>query len=323
MLKLIRASIFAVAVLTTGAVFAQQMEVDSRIPAYKKVSGISGSASSIGSDTMNNLMALWLEGFRKYYPNVKIQIEGKGSSTAPPALIEGTAQFGPMSRPMKASEVDKFEKQFGYPPTMLRTSLDALAVFVNKDNTIKGLTLAQVDAIFSKTRRGEYKENVSKWGQVGMKGDWQNAAISLYGRNSASGTYGFFKEHALFKGDYKNEVKEQPGSASVVQGVAEDRYAVGYSGIGYKTSGVRVVPLALEAGEPFREGTLDNVLDGSYPLGRFLSLYINKTPGKPLDPLVREFGKFIFSKEGQEIVIKDGYMPVPYEVVKEELEKLQ
>jgi phosphate transport system substrate-binding protein len=323
MLKIIRASICSAVILASGVGFAQQIEVDARIPVYKKVSGISGNASSIGSDTMNNLMALWLESFRKYYPNVKIQIEGKGSSTAPPALIEGTAQFGPMSRPMKATEVDKFEKQFGYPPTMLRTSLDALAVFVNKDNPMKGLTLAQVDAIFSKTRRGEYKENVSTWGQVGLMGDWENAGMSLYGRNSASGTYGFFKEHALFKGDYKDEVKEQPGSASVVQGVGEDRYGIGYSGIGYKTSGVRVVPLALEAGEPFREGTLENVLDGSYPLGRFLSLYINKAPGKTLDPLVREFAKFIFSKEGQEIVIKDGYMPVPYDVVKEELEKLQ
>lgn len=323
MLKIIRASICSAVILASGVGFAQQIEVDARIPVYKKVSGISGNASSIGSDTRNNLMALWLESFRKYYPNVKIQIEGKGSSTAPPALIEGTAQFGPMSRPMKATEVDKFEKQFGYPPTMLRTSLDALAVFVNKDNPMKGLTLAQVDAIFSKTRRGEYKENVSTWGQVGLMGDWENAGMSLYGRNSASGTYGFFKEHALFKGDYKDEVKEQPGSASVVQGVGEDRYGIGYSGIGYKTSGVRVVPLALEAGEPFREGTLENVLDGSYPLGRFLSLYINKAPGKTLDPLVREFAKFIFSKEGQEIVIKDGYMPVPYDVVKEELEKLQ
>jgi len=323
MLKIIRASICSAVILASGVGFAQQIEVDARIPVYKKVSGISGNASSIGSDTMNNLMALWLESFRKYYPNVKIQIEGKGSSTAPPALIEGTAQFGPMSRPMKATEVDKFEKQFGYPPTMLRTSLDALAVFVNKDNPMKGLTLAQVDAIFSKTRRGEYKENVSTWGQVGLMGDWENAGMSLYGRNSASGTYGFFKEHALFKGDYKDEVKEQPGSASVVQGVGEDRYGIGYSGIGYKTSGVRVVPLALEAGEPFREGTQENVLDGSYPLGRFLSLYINKAPGKTLDPLVREFAKFIFSIEGQEIVIKDGYMPVPYDVVKEELEKLQ
>lgn len=312
--------IACVAVLTQAVAQAQQ---DSPVPMYQKVSGISGSANSIGSDTMNNLMTLWLEGFRKYYPNVTIQVEGKGSSTAPPALIEGTAQFGPMSRPMKASEIDKFEKHFGYPPTVLRTSLDALAVFVNKDNPINGLTLQQVDAIFSKTRRGEYQEDIARWGQLGLDGDWKSAAFSLYGRNSASGTYGFFKDHALFKGDFKDEVKEQPGSASVVQGVAEDRYSMGYSGIGYKTSGVRVVPLALETGEPFREGTIENVIDGSYPLGRFLYLYINKAPNKPLDPLVREFCKFIFSKEGQAIVVKDGYMPVPYQVVKEELEKLQ
>lgn len=312
--------IACVVVLTQAVAQAQQ---DSPVPMYQKVSGISGSANSIGSDTMNNLMTLWLEGFRKYYPNVTIQVEGKGSSTAPPALIEGTAQFGPMSRPMKASEIDKFEKHFGYPPTVLRTSLDALAIFVNKDNPINGLTLQQVDAIFSKTRRGEYQEDIARWGQLGLDGDWKSAAFSLYGRNSASGTYGFFKDHALFKGDFKDEVKEQPGSASVVQGVAEDRYSMGYSGIGYKTSGVRVVPLALETGEPFREGTIENVIDGSYPLGRFLYLYINKAPNKPLDPLVREFCKFIFSKEGQEIVVKDGYMPVPYQVVKEELEKLQ
>jgi phosphate transport system substrate-binding protein len=304
------------------AIEAQQISVDERIKPYVKVSGISGNASSIGSDTMNNLMALWLEGFRKFYPNVKIQIEGKGSSTAPPALIEGTAQFGPMSRPMKSTEEDKFEQQFGYKPTPMRTSLDALAVFVNKDNPIQGLSLPQVDAIFSKTRRGEYAGDITSWGQLGMKGPWASARVSLYGRNSASGTYGFFKEHALFKGDYKDEVKEQPGSASVVQGITSDRFGIGYSGIGYVTSGVRIVPLAKKEGGEFKEGTLANVLDGSYPLGRFLYLYINKAPGKELDPMVREFCKYIFSKQGQEIVIKDGYMPVPYEVVQAELAKL-
>jgi phosphate transport system substrate-binding protein len=304
------------------AIEAQQISVDERIKPYVKVSGISGNASSIGSDTMNNLMALWLEGFRKFYPNVKIQIEGKGSSTAPPALIEGTAQFGPMSRPMKSTEEDKFEQQFGYKPTPMRTSLDALAVFVNKDNPIQGLSLPQVDAIFSKTRRGEYAGDITSWGQLGMKGPWASARVSLYGRNSASGTYGFFKEHALFKGDYKDEFKEQPGSASVVQGITSDRFGIGYSGIGYVTSGVRIVPLTKKEGGEFKEGTLANVLDGSYPLGRFLYLYINKAPGKELDPMVREFCKYIFSKQGQEIVIKDGYMPVPYEVVQAELAKL-
>ena len=302
---------------------AQIVEVDPRIPAFTKTRGISGSASSIGSDTMNNLMALWLEGFRKYYPNVNVQIEGKGSSTAPPALIEGTAQFGPMSRAMKATEVDKFENAFGFPPTQLRTALDALAVFVNKDNPVEGLTLKQVDAIFSKNRRRGNPEDITRWGEAGWTGTDATAMISMYGRNSASGTYGFFKKNALAKGDYKDEVKEQPGSASVVQGVAEDRYGIGYSGIGYRTSDVRVVPLADDPTDGFKDANMENVLDGTYPLGRFLYLYINKTPGKPLDPMVREFCRYIFSKEGQEIVIKDGYMPVPFEVVEEELAKLE
>ena len=316
--------LFCVAVLVALPVVgaAQQVEVDPRIAAYKPVSGISGSASSIGSDTMNNMMALWLEGFRKFYPNVNVQIEGKGSSTAPPALIEGTAQFGPMSRPMKATEVDKFEAAFGYKPTSLRTSLDALAVFVNKDNPVEGLSLKQVDAIFSKTRRGGHSSDISTWGALGRTGDWEQAPISLYGRNSASGTYGFFKSKALFKGDYRDDVKEQPGSASVVQGITGDRYGIGYSGIGYMTSGVRVVPLSAEDGGEYYEGTLDNVLNGSYPLGRFLFLYVNRAPGKQMELMAREFLKFIFSKEGQQAVIRDGYMPVPYEVVKEELAKI-
>ena len=305
-----------------AGVQAQTIAVDERIAPYEKVRGLSGNASSIGSDTMNNMMALWLEAFRKYYPNVKIQIEGKGSSTAPPALIEGTAQFGPMSRPMKSSEEDKFEQAFGYKPTPLRAALDALAVFVNKDNPIEGLSLPQVDAIFSKTRRSEFPNDITTWGQLGLDGDWAKARISLYGRNSASGTYGFFKKQALFKGDYKDEVKEQPGSASVVQGITEDRFAIGYSGIGYQTSGVRVVPLAKTEGQEFKQGSMENVLNGSYPLGRFLYIYMNKAPGQAMDPLVKEFCKFIFSKEGQEIVVKDGYMPVPFEVVQAELAKL-
>ncbi len=299
------------------------IEVDPSIPSYQKTSGISGSLSSVGSDTMNNLMTFWAEGFAKIYPNVKVQIEGKGSTTAPPALIEGTSQFGPMSRAMKNEEIDKFEKKYGYKPTPLRTSLDALAVYVNKDNPLQGLSLVQVDSVFSKTRKGGAKANTATWGQIGLTGDWANRPLSLYGRNSASGTYGYFKEHALFKGDYKDEVKEQPGSASVVQGVTEDRYGIGYSGIGYITSGVRALPLSQKDGEPFKEGSMDNVINGSYPLARFLYLYINKSPNKPLDPLVREFCKYIFSKEGQEVVIKDGYMPIPAKVLKEELRKLE
>ncbi len=303
--------------------FAQDaVKIDAAIPAYKAVSGISGNLNSIGSDTLNNLMTLWAEGFKKMYPNVNIQIEGKGSSTAPPALIEGTAQLGPMSRPMRGSEIDGFEAKYGYKPTALRTSLDSLAVFVHKDNPAKGFTLAQVDGMFSKTFRCKGAD-VKTWGQVGLDGGWSGSPLSLYGRNSASGTYGFFKEHALCNGDYRDTVKEQPGSASVVQGVSEDRNGVGYSGIGYATSGVRAVPLATKQGDAFTPATYENVIGGKYPLSRALLLYINRAPGSALDPLVKEFAKFIFSKEGQEIVVKDGYYPLTAVIVKEELAKLE
>jgi phosphate transport system substrate-binding protein len=259
---------------------------------------------------MNNMMALWAETYRKFYPNVKIQIEGKGSTTAPAALIAGTSQFGPMSRPMRSSEIDAFEAKYGYKPTELRAAYDSLAVYVHKDNPIEKLTLAQVEAAFSKSRKRGFKQNVTTWGQLGLTGDWANRPVSLYGRNSASGTYGFFKEHTLLNGDYKDSVKEQPGSASVVQGVTEDRYGMGYSGIGYKTSGVKVVPLAVKDAGPFSDGSYEDVTSGKYPLWRFLYIYINKAPNRPLDPLVAEFVKLIYSKEGQEAVVKDGYMPL-------------
>jgi phosphate transport system substrate-binding protein len=301
---------------------AQQVKVEASIPAYQKTSGVSGNLNSIGSDTMNNLMTLWGEAFAKIYPNVKIQVEGKGSSTAPPALIAGTAQLGPMSRAMRGTEIDQFEAKFGYKPTQLRTSYDALAVYVNKDNPLEKATLADIDGAFSKSRRRGGK-NVGSWGQIGLTGDWAARPISLYGRNSASGTYGFFKEHALGNGDFKDTVKEQPGSASVVQGVTADRFGMGYSGIGYKTSGVKIVSLAPKAGAPYSDGSYEDVVSGKYPLARFLYVYVNKAPGKDLDPVVREFLKFVFSREGQEIVVKDGYYPLPAKVVAEENAKLK
>ncbi|NWF73386.1 MAG: phosphate ABC transporter substrate-binding protein [Nitrospirae bacterium] len=296
--------------------------LDPALKSYVKVSGVSGNVNSIGSDTLNNLMTLWAEGFRKQYPNVKIQIEGKGSSTAPPALIEGTAQLGPMSRTMKNTEIDAFERKFRYKPTAFPVAIDALAVYVNKDNSVKGLTMAQVDAIFSKSRRWGHSENIQVWKQAGVNDGLGDSPISIYGRNSASGTYGFFKEHALKNGDLKDEVKEQPGSASVVQSVSEDQAGIGYSGIGYITSNVRAVPLAEKDGMPYKEATQLNAADGSYPLWRHLYLYVNKAPDKPLDPIVKEFIKFIYSKEGQKVAVKDGFFPLKAEMIEKELRKL-
>lgn len=296
--------------------------VDPALPDYAKASGVSGNVNSVGSDTLANLMTLWAEDFKKQYPNVNVQIQAAGSSTAPPALTEGTANFGPMSREMKAEEIASFEGRHGYKPTAVGVSIDALAVYVHKDNPVAGLSIQQLDAIFSATRKCGYKEDVVNWGLLGLPGDWAAKPVQLYGRNSVSGTYGYFKEFALCKGDFKNNVNEQPGSASVVQGVTKSLTGIGYSGIGYKTSGVRAVPLADEEGK-FVEATQDNAISGEYPLSRLLYVYVNKAPNKPLPPLELEFMKMILSKVGQEVVVRDGYIPLPAGLAAEQLQQLQ
>ncbi|MGA7702113.1 MAG: phosphate ABC transporter substrate-binding protein [Thermoguttaceae bacterium] len=316
-------AVLGLAVLMAGGGQCRAKDAaDTATKHYEKVSGVDGSLNGIGSDTMVNMMTLWAEAFNKLYPNVKIQIEGKGSATAPPALTAGTAQLGPMSRKMKPEEEDAFEKEHGFKPLRVSVALDCLAVYVNKDNPIKGLTLAELDGIFSKTHKSGHAD-VSVWGQVGLTGDWADMAMSMYGRNSASGTYLYFQEHALGKGDYKSTVKEQPGSAAVVNSVATDRAGIGYSGIGYRTSEVRAIPLAKDSKSPLVEPTFDNALKGKYPLGRSLYIYVAKRPGEPLPTLIEEFLRFVLSSEGQKIVVKDGYGPLPAKIDAKQLELLK
>jgi len=304
------------AVLLAASQASAAVEVDSGVPDYSQVSGVSGNLNSIGSDTLNNLMTFWAENFKSIYPNVNIQIEGKGSSTAPPALIEGTSQIGPMSRAMKDGELDEFEKKYGYKPTQIKVAVDALGVFVHKDNPVKSIRMDELDGIFSSTLKSG-SEDITKWGAVlGVAGEWTNRPISLYGRNSASGTYGYFKEHALKKGDYKSTVKEQPGSSAVIQGVSSDLGGIGYSGIGYLTSGVKAVKI--NGVEP----SFENCLSGKYPLARFLYVYVNKKPNQPMDALTGEFLRSVLSKKGQEIVVKDGYFPLPATTIEKEIAKL-
>ena len=303
----------------SGSAFAAAVAVDPAIPAYAQVQGVSGAVNSIGSDTLNNLMTFWAEGFQAQYPNVNIQIEGKGSSTAPPALIEGTAQLGPMSRDMKKEEIDAFEKKYGYKPTGIKVAIDALAVFVHKDNPVKSMTMQQIDSIFSSTMKQGGKD-IGDWGDI--LPEWKGRAISVYGRNSASGTYGYFKENALKKGDFKSSVKEQPGSSAVVQGVASDQGSIGYSGIGYVTSSVHALALGVTA-DKMAAANYDNCLNGTYPLSRFLMVYVNKKPGVAMDTSTKEFLKFVMSKEGQEIVVKDGFFPVPASVAAETIATLE
>ncbi|MDA0970149.1 MAG: phosphate ABC transporter substrate-binding protein [Planctomycetota bacterium] len=314
---------FAVLGSGTTRVSAAAPELDARLPAYERASGeVSGALKCVGSDTMNNLVALWAEGFKRSYPSVREAIEGKGSSSGPPALIEGTSTFGPMSRDWKPTEIDAFKQKFGYAPTVVPTAIDMLAVFVHKDNPIESLSLQQVDAIFSKNRNGGLPSDIRTWGDLGLGGEWKTRPISLYGRNSASGTYGYFKEHALFKGDFKPTVKEQPGSSSVVQAIANDRFAIGYSGIGYRPADVRAVPLALRQNEAAMAAEAENAYAGRYPLARFLFLSVNFKPGGSLDPLRREFLRYVLSADGQAGVLKDGYLPVTAPIAKRALESV-
>ncbi|MYF38625.1 MAG: phosphate ABC transporter substrate-binding protein PstS family protein [Gammaproteobacteria bacterium] len=293
------------------------------LPKYERVSGVSGNLSSVGSDTLANLMTLWTEAFEKEYPNVKIQVQGAGSSTAPPALTEGSANFGPMSRKMKDKEVEAFETRFGYKPVGVRVAIDALAIYVHKDNPITSLTIPQIDAIFSSTRRCGYPEDIRTWGDLGLEGSWEKRPIQLYGRNSVSGTYGYFKQVGMCSGDFKNTVNEQPGSASVVQSVTASLNGIGYSGVGYRTSSVRAVPVAEVAEDEPVEVSFETATDGSYPLTRYLYVYVNKKPDTPLAPLEREFFKLVLSQAGQEIVEKDGYVPLPLKTVERELRRIE
>ncbi len=297
------------------------LALDEKLPEYKKVSGISGNVSSVGSDTLANMMTFWAEDFKRTYPNVNIQIQAAGSSTAPPALTEATSNLGPMSRKMKMREIEAFQKRYGYKPTRVRVAIDALAVFVHKDNPLEGLTIAQVDAVFSNNRKCGAEKDVDRWGDLGLSGAWTGRDVQLYGRNSVSGTYGYFKKKALCKGDFKNSVNEQPGSASVVQSVSASLNGIGYSGIGYRTSGVRALPLA-KKGTSFIEANMENAISGRYPLSRYLYVYVNKHPNKALPPMEAEFLKMILSKSGQAIVEKDGYIPLPSKVVAKEFKKL-
>jgi phosphate transport system substrate-binding protein len=315
-------AVAAATLLITGATFAGGPSLDPGLVKYKKVEGLRGTLNAAGSDTMLELQTLMAEEFRKLYPQVKIQVEGKGSSTAPPALIVGTVQLGDMSRTMKNKELDGFEEAFGYEPTRFDVALDTLAVFVNKDNPIESLTIQQVDSVFSKTRRCGAAGDVSTWGQLGLGGRFATAPTSLYGRNAASGTYGYFKDHALCKGDYKDSVKEQPGSASVVQGIEKDAYGIGYSGIGYATSGVRAVPLSPADGQPAIAASSENAANGSYPLARFLHIYVNKAPSKSLDRLTSEYLRFILSAQGQRVIIKAGFDPLDANTAAEQLAKI-
>jgi phosphate transport system substrate-binding protein len=312
----------ATAFVASLSIIPAAKALDQNLPAYQPVPGISGQIRSVGSDTLNEDMERWAKGFNEQYPDAKIIVEGKGSATAPPALLDGSSQFGPMSRSMNGDESAAFQKKYGYKASDFAVAFDALAVYVNKDNPIKCLTLEQVDRIFSARRLGSGGRSIDTWGDAGLTGEWAARPIVMYGRNEISGTHELFREQVLYNGEFRPEVKQQPGSEDVVSKVASDKVAIGYSGIGYKTDGVRTVPLAASFGRECYDTSAESTYAGKYPVARFLYIYFNKKPNEPIDPLRREFIKYILSKDGQALTEKSGFYPISNELREQELKKL-
>jgi len=297
-------SLLGLTILGTLASDLPAAEVDPELPEYQpSAHPMSGAITSVGSDALNNLLTLWAEGFTPMQAGVNIQIEGRGGDTAESALISGLATIGLKTMLMAGDTVDAFTRRWGYPPTCIMVALDALAVLVHQDNPVPSLTLAQVDAAFSSTRR-RGGADILTWGDVGVGGAWGALPVALYGRNSASGTFGFFKMAVLEKGDFKKSVREQPGSRAVVDQIAADPAGMGYVDSGYTRPGARAVPLADAAGVLSAPTTAD-ILTGRYPLQRSFRLYVNRPPGG--SPHIDAFLRFVLSKQGQVIVAKLGH----------------
>lgn len=271
---------------------------------------LSGNLSSVGSDTLGYLMTLWGEDFSRQAPGVNVQVQASGSSTAPTALAAGAAQLGPMSRPMQAEERQAFEARYGYPPLAVPVAMDALVVVVNQRNPLQHIDPRQLDAIFSITRLCGSTQIPAHWGDLGVKqADWANRSLQRYGRNSASGTWGFFKQQALCRGDFRSDVAEFPGSAAVVQAVARNPRSIGYASFGFHLSGVKMLSIVNASGEAIAPD-VESIRNGRYPWARPLYLYVNKAPDKPLPPLVAAFLQQVLSAQGQRRVSEAGYLPL-------------
>jgi phosphate transport system substrate-binding protein len=295
---------------------------DLELKPYKVAPGVSGKLRSVGSDTLFHEMELWAEGFKAIYPNVAIEIEGRGSNTAPPALLSGESQLGPMSRQMTPDELAAFEAKYGYKPTAVLVAIDALAIYVNRNNPIQCLTLEQLERVFAADPKGGGGKSARTWGDLGATGEWAAAPISMYGRNGLSGTNKFFRQNVLGGGDFKDTVKQQGGSEAVVEAVQSERGAIGYSGIGYKSEGVRAVPVSAGQDKKCFEASFDNTYTRKYPLARGLYVHLLKNPKAPIDTLSGEFIKYILSKDGQAQAKKGGYYPITRNIREHELTRL-
>jgi phosphate transport system substrate-binding protein len=285
--------------------------IDQQIAAYQPTAKASGLVAIAGSDTMRPIIDAWAGDLQRRHDGLKFRIQSAGSETGLAALLEHRAQVAAMTRRMTAAEIADFVKEYGYEPAEVPVAVDALAVFVHKDNPIAGLSLDELDSIFCNQRRRGLPYAADEWGLVGLTDEWFTEPIRPYGRNGSSGTSQFFREEVCKGGTFRSHFVRAAGSAAVILDIERDRLGIGFSAIGYKTSGVRAVPLAAVKGGRYVEPTFESALDGSYPLRRNLYLYLDQNPKAPPSPSLTELVRFALSAQGQHIVVDQGYFPLP------------
>ncbi len=324
-----------VAVATAAQILSPGMRVDPLLPAFHPSASIGGSLVCAGASNLNGIVQRWAGALMRLHPAARIQIDPRPrlSSEGMRELLEGRAQVVPLARELFPSETAAFRQRFGHPPLVVCIALgsyatphntDAIAVYVHSGNPLRALTLAQLDAIFSDTRRRGAPGAITTWGQLGLTGEWAARPVHAYGMvlrrpdGDPPGIVNFLERHLLLGGRFSGRVTpvaDQDGVGAldgIVRSVANDPAGIGYSSFANALAGVRTLPLAEDERAPACAGTPATVAAGAYPLTRHVYLCLDGPPGRPLAPLVREFLRFALSREGQEAVAQDpsGYLPL-------------
>jgi phosphate transport system substrate-binding protein len=322
------------------AAVEHHLKVDPSIAAWKpgEVKSVpEEEINLVGADVMDEICLGWAKIYREAYPRLSVTLDLRASGAGAPGLISGKGDLAPVGREMLPAEEKAFVDKFGYEPFRIRVATGSVGslgktatsiVLVDKDNPIKGLSLAQLDAIYSTTRkRGD--ADIKTWGDLGLSGDWATRPIHKYGLKSPNGIEWFFKIEVMQMGDYKNDIEFVKGRGFThafnvaAEDMAQHPGGITYALLANVTPNVKVVPLSAKDGGPYLAPTLENVYAHKYPLSRYVYLYVNRKPGTALEPKVKEFLKMVLSRQGQDVVAKEGvYIPLLPEVVKEELAKL-
>ena len=290
----------------------------------------------VGSDTMDELVIGWAKLYRQQYRFISVTEDLRASGAGAPGLVAGK-DLAPVAREMFPAEIKAFVDKFGYEPTPIKVASGSVGslgktaasvIMVENDNPIDCLSLPQLDAIYSKTRKLGYKE-VKTWGDLGGKGEWANRPIHLYGLKPVNGIEQYFKLVAMNGGEYKDgiEFAKSKGLTHAFTVVAQDMAkkpgGLTYAMLANVTPNVKVLNLSWKDGDTCYAPTAENVYAHKYPFSRFVYLYVNKAPGKPLEPKVKEFLKMVLSKEGQQVIADERvFIPLQPAVVREELAKL-